>query len=401
MKVNKSGGHAMPRYVILFSDMLMYCKFKGALLHGGVIELPKTDALEVCCVLPLKHMTVTEVVGKGVFTIKCQNENLILYSPNAEDSNWVDMIQKTIRTLKKNKASLRRESSMFQPMRKPDLIKMRRESLGKIMLMRKSDEAKMELLKSETKTRSPLSLLTPKKRSAKDSPSGSPFKLKRLVEEEMSPKTKSPDCSEEAKEEIEEERETLPLPELMSPVRTSPRLKLSPVRKSPRLKNNSNKDFASPELILRKKQRNDLLRHTKSLTLGRLGSRARKEKTGGSIFRSPSIYDDTSRSVLQERNKDEGNIMSSYLSGKICPLTPSTKPCNVDHLVKKSPDITNTSPSSSKHSEEDAVSKDVSDQTNPADSDENKMDETDTIKVNPIEIHDGILNERKSVCTIS
>merc|ERR1719394_877428 len=192
----------------------------------------------------------------------------------------------------------------------------------------------------------------------------------------MSPKTKS-DCSEEAKEDIEEERETLPLPELMLPVRTSPRLKLSPVRKSPRLKNNSNKDFASPELILRKKQRNDLLRHTKSLTLGRLGSRARKEKTGGSIFRSPSIYDDTSRSILQERNKDEGNIMSSYLSGKICPLTPSTKPCNVDHLVKKSPDTTNTSPSSSKHSEESSVNKYVSDQTNPEVTDENKMDETD------------------------
>merc|ERR1719445_358239 len=99
MKVNKSGGHAQPRYVILFSDMLMYCKFKGS-LNGGIIDLPKTDALEVCCVLPLKHTSVEEVVGKGVFTIKCQTENLILYSPKAEDSDWVDQIKKAVRVLK-------------------------------------------------------------------------------------------------------------------------------------------------------------------------------------------------------------------------------------------------------------------------------------------------------------
>ena len=105
------------------------------------------------------------------------------------------MLRLKIRTLKKNKATLRRESSMFQPMRKPDLIKMRRESLGKIMLMRKSDEAKTEMLKKETKHRSPLRLLTPKKRAAKDNHSGgSPFKLKRLAEEESN-HTKSPSTS--------------------------------------------------------------------------------------------------------------------------------------------------------------------------------------------------------------
>merc|ERR1719336_3139313 len=182
----------------------MYCKIKGS-LQAGIIELPKTDALEVCCVLPLKHMTVEEVVGKGVFTLKCQNENLILYSPNAEDSDWVDQIQKAVRTLKKNKATLRRESSMFQPMRKPDLIKLRRESLGRIMLMRKAEEGKAENLKSETKTRSPLRILTPKKRTAKDGLSGSPFKLKRLQEEsgESSPQQDSPLTDSQPAEESE------------------------------------------------------------------------------------------------------------------------------------------------------------------------------------------------------
>ena len=29
MKMNKSGGHAQPRYFVLCTDMLMYCKIKG------------------------------------------------------------------------------------------------------------------------------------------------------------------------------------------------------------------------------------------------------------------------------------------------------------------------------------------------------------------------------------
>jgi len=391
MKCNKSGGHAQPRYVILFSDMLMYCKFKGNLLSGGIIDLPKTDALEVCCVLPLKHLTVEEIVGKGVFTIKCQNENLILYSPNAEDSDWVDVIQKTIRTLKKNKATLRRESSMFQPMRKPDLIKMRRESLGKIMLMRKSDEAKTEMLKKETKHRSPLRLLTPKKRAAKDNHSGgSPFKLKRLAEEESN-HTKSPSTSdvidafirddEDCDSEKLENQQLSPV--LESPSETSP----ATVRQSPRLRYRDNMAAASPEVLLRKKQKTDILRHTKSLTLGRLGTRARKEKPGGSVFRSPSIYDDTNKIVLAEKHKAE-DTMTSYLSGKICPLTPSTKPCNVDHLVKKTPSP-KSSPELTKNQEDtENVEVDTS-------------EDSDAIKIHPIAIHDGILNQRKSICTIS
>lgn len=397
MKVNKSGGHAQPRYVILFSDMLMYCKFRGS-LSGGVIDLPKTDALEVCCVLPLKHLTVEEVVGKGVFTVKCQNENLILYSPNAEDSDWVDVIQKTIKTLKKNKATLRRESSMFQPMRKPDLIKMRRESLGKIMLMRKADEAKMEVLKAGTKIRSPLNLLTPKKRAAKDNLSGSPFKLKRLAEEERSPSISSP-MSEQADEE-----EDIEVKKGLSPVMESPPPRRSSPRNHLRARTN-NSDFASPELILRKKHKTDILRHTKSLTLGRLGSRARKEKAAGSIFRSPSIYDDTTRT-------DCDTFMSSYLSGKICPLTPSTKPTNIDHLAKKTPSP-KSSPSqapqnvqiSPKPVEEkpiDVVDAVPVDALPIVENNENiDAEQEETIKVNPIAIHDGILNYKKNACTIS
>ena len=59
MKVPRAGGSSgLPRYFILFSDMLMYCKFRGSLLTGGLLDLPKPDALEVCCVLPLKQTKV-------------------------------------------------------------------------------------------------------------------------------------------------------------------------------------------------------------------------------------------------------------------------------------------------------------------------------------------------------
>ena len=364
MKVNKNGGHAQPRYVILFSDMLMYCKIKCNIAQGGVLELPKNDALEVCAVLPLKHTVVDEVVGKGVFTIKCQKEHLVMYSPNVEDSDWVDTIQKAIKTLKKNKASLKRESSMFEPMRKPDLIKIRRESLGKIMMMRKAEESKQEMLKKNPNTRSPLSLFTPKKRTAKDGLSGSPFKLKRLAEEAASHPISSPVSTEKTDPKISD-----------SAKRDEDRRAASPLFKSPKkiLKEEQDKqENTSPEVILRPKSRTEIKRHNRSslrsLTLGR-SSKLKKEKSK-SIFRSPSIYDEPRKIEL----KTEEDTMTSYLSGKICPLTPSSKPCNVDHLVRKEPE-------------------------SPKDQD---IQDEEHIKIQPIAIHDGILNqEKKSYCTIS
>ena len=355
MKVNKSGGHAQPRYVILFSDMIMYCKFRGSLLVGGTIELPRQDALEVCCVLPLKHTEVDEVVGKGVFTIKCQKEHLVLYSPHAEDSDWVDVIQRQIKTLRRNKASLRRESSMFEPMRKPDLVKMRRESLGKIMMMRKAEESKLGNLSKDFKLRSPLTLLTPKKRAAGGPLAGSPFKLKRLAEEVgdspaesiISPNSDTADCPE-----------------------VSPPLERSPVPLSQAA-------GASPDLVARRKPKSNSKTSLRSLTLGRLDKTKKKSASSASVFRSPSIYDEPGRMRLAVPEEREEDTMTSYLSGKICPLTPSTKPCNVDHLARKDP-----------------VSHEP-DLTTPANEDD------DTIKVHPIAIHDGILNYKKSLCTIS
>ena len=376
MKMNKSGGHAQPRYVILFSDMLMYCKFKGT-LNGSILDLPKTDALEVCCVLPLKHTSVEEVVGKGVFTIKCQAENLMLYSPKAEDSDWVDQIKKAIRVLKKNRTTLKRESSMFQPMRKPDLIKVRRESLGKIMLMRKTDEAKIEMLKKDSKTslKSTLRLLSPMKRPAKDSPSGSPFKLKRLAEEERSPAPSAGDS-----------------PDLASPVFAKP---FSPaLRASPRLRARNDSSPGSPDLKQNRR------RNTKTMTLERLvgGYRQTRAKKMGTVFRSPSIYEENNSRLFLKREPD---TMSSYLSGKICPLTPSTKPCNVDHLVQSNShprqeenDKTDVPEAEAdKEKEEEAEEKVV---VEVKEDDVEKAEELE-FKPAPIALHDGILNENSNV----
>jgi len=70
--------------------------------------------------------------------------------------------------------------------------------------------------------------------------------------------------------------------------------------------------------------------------------------------------------------------MTSFLSGKIVPLTPSSKPTNVDHLVKKA---------------------DTADKKEEAK--ENIEEDVDGIKTYPIALHDGILNSRKNYCNIS
>lgn len=68
MKVPRTGGSAQPRYFVLFSDMLMYCKIKIA--GAGRLVLPKANSLECGCMMPLKHTKVEALVGKGVFKVK-------------------------------------------------------------------------------------------------------------------------------------------------------------------------------------------------------------------------------------------------------------------------------------------------------------------------------------------
>lgn len=57
------------------------------------------------------------------------------------------------------------------------------------------------------------------------------------------------------------------------------------------------------------------------------------KKSSCSISRSPSIYDSEKKSSSSSSSSSTLSVMSSYLSGKMCPLTPSQKQTDVSHLV--------------------------------------------------------------------
>merc|ERR1719270_1214605 len=123
--------------------MIMYCKIKSSNSSGQSsvtnLALPKSNALECGCMLPLKNCKVETLVGKGVFKLICQREELILYSNDGSQSSeeWVGAISSAITKHKSNSATLRKESSRRDPVKRPDIMKMRRESLGQILLLRK------------------------------------------------------------------------------------------------------------------------------------------------------------------------------------------------------------------------------------------------------------------------
>ena len=113
MKVPRAGGSGHPRYFVLFSDMIMYCKIKAEPL-----TLPKANALDCGCTLPLKVAKVDALVGKGVFKLSCQKEELILYSGEAGESEaWIDAIEEAVKQHKRDAATLRKESSKREPMK--------------------------------------------------------------------------------------------------------------------------------------------------------------------------------------------------------------------------------------------------------------------------------------------
>ena len=98
---------------------------------------PRVGALECGCVLPLKAVKAEMLVGKGIFKLTCQKEELILYSVEGGSAQeWVDAIKDAINQYKRNASTLRKESSKREPLKRPDLMKMRRESLTQLMRCR-------------------------------------------------------------------------------------------------------------------------------------------------------------------------------------------------------------------------------------------------------------------------
>ena len=73
---------------------------------------------------------------KFFLQLSCGKEELILYSndENARSEDWVDIIDKTIEKHRKDAATLKKEeSTRREPIRRPEMLKMRRDSLSQIM----------------------------------------------------------------------------------------------------------------------------------------------------------------------------------------------------------------------------------------------------------------------------
>ena len=304
LKVPRTGGgasHGQPRYFVLFSDMIMYCKIQGKVSP----ILPKSNALECGCMLPLKNCKVETLVGKGVFKLTCQREELILYSNDGSQSSeeWVQAIQGSITKHKSNSATLRKESSRRDPVKRPDIMKMRRESLGQILLLRKG-------------------ILTPSKhkmilRERKDltSPGNSPIVF--------SPRSK---------------KRPAPIPmdmDMEDSTPSSKSIKMENIESSGTPK----RVMAPPEVPnvqIRAKLNKKINKSTSAWKTLSLNRRDKVKNDSAQIFRSPSIYENQNEN--NEENEGGNSVMMKrYLSGKFCPLTPSQQPTNVEHLVQNEP----------------------------------------------------------------
>ena len=306
LKVPRTGGASgQPRYFVLFSDMIMYCKIQSKVAP----ILPKSNALECGCMLPLKNCKVETLVGKGVFKLTCQREELILYSNDGSQSSeeWVEAVKTAITKHKSNSATLRKESSRRDPVKRPDIMKMRRESLGQILLLRKG-------------------ILTPNKhkmvlRERKDltSPGNSPIVF--------SPRSK---------------KRPAPIPmELEERTPNSKSIKMDTENSTPK------RVMAPPEVPnvqIKAKLNKKINKSTSAWKTLSLSRRDKVKNDSAQIFRSPSIYENLEENEENGRHEtdaaasEEGNvIMKRYLSGKFCPLTPSQQPTDVEHLVQNEP----------------------------------------------------------------
>ncbi|TRY76816.1 hypothetical protein TCAL_03502, partial [Tigriopus californicus] len=293
MKVPRAGGQAQPRYFVLFSDMMIYCKIKTN--SPTQLILPKANALECGCTLPLKSTQVEPLVGKGVFKITCQKEELILYSAEGESEDWIHQINLAIAQLKKDAATLRKESSRREPMKRPELLKMRRDSLSQIMSHNTKNSGKP--------TPRRLAFTSPKKkRPAPDTPrttqSETPTKTKKIDHAACSPSSR---VTRSAAKENNTPNQLMPPPATPTSAVTSVQMrKKKAVRPSWKALSLSRKDKIKEEST---------------------------QSSSSSLFRSPSIYDGS--------EEDRNPVMTSYLSGRIVPLTPSQKQTDVTHLATK------------------------------------------------------------------
>eukprot|EP00057_Strongylocentrotus_purpuratus_P009310 XP_011663784.1 PREDICTED: LOW QUALITY PROTEIN: rho guanine nucleotide exchange factor 39 [Strongylocentrotus purpuratus] len=115
MKVTKNGSGSHERMFFLFSDILIYAK------HNMSLERPLLTKPYTCSsVIQLEDCKVDLVLGEqkidgagALFKLSYNADHLLLYSTdNNEALSWIDKLQGTIQTLRRNRASLRTPSVM-------------------------------------------------------------------------------------------------------------------------------------------------------------------------------------------------------------------------------------------------------------------------------------------------
>ncbi|ESO07690.1 hypothetical protein HELRODRAFT_191013 [Helobdella robusta] len=138
-KVSQHGNKSHERMFFLFSDMLMYAK-PTALSNTTTtnnntnnncynnINSNNYHSLVCCCMLPLHHCKVEQVLGGAdgqglLFTVTCKKEHLLLFSDQKTANNWITVLNKQISEIRSSRQTLRKRSSVQQPMRSEGFMK--------------------------------------------------------------------------------------------------------------------------------------------------------------------------------------------------------------------------------------------------------------------------------------
>jgi len=347
------GATGQPRYFVLFSDMIMYCKIKSSSSSSSSAAakmqppvLPKAGLLDCGCAMPLKLTAVETVVGRGVFKLKCQKEELLLYSREGASASqqWVEAILEAKEKAKANAATLRKESSKRTPLKRPDLMRMRRESLGQIMMVRLTKEkAKKLLLTPSSSTSSAKSGKKHDDPPSTNSGGASPLLRKRKCVGENHPSKGGSEAS------------------AATPKRARRTSRLATPGGGGGDGGGAPPPARTPQVAAQRKAKNGgggagglrwqtLTRNNRWRKNGDKGGDSERGKV--SLFRSPSIFDEAGNNggscSGQGDEEEEDEVMAKYLAGQLVPLTPSQAPTNVSHLAtKKQPSSNQGQPANS------------------------------------------------------
>lgn len=113
-KMSTKNAHSEKLYVVLMSDIIVFTKMKK--------DEAKVNSLKCLCIFPLSKCKITEILDKGCLKVICQDEELILYHDQFDETkNWIKSIKDAIEEHLKDRKTLRKESSARRPVKRKDL----------------------------------------------------------------------------------------------------------------------------------------------------------------------------------------------------------------------------------------------------------------------------------------